>query len=545
MVEPEDESNLSETLTKVVGLVTRRRWWILLPACSIALATIAVLSILPNRYTSVATLVVVQQQVPQRYVVPNSTIDLTSALEAMKQEVLSRTQLLKMIDNFSLYPKERKRLAPEQLVSLMLASIDIEPTGQSSIQKDFNAFRIAFTAEDAVVAQRVTSTLTSLFINEQLRTQGEQSANTTKFLHEQVEEKRQKLDEQEQLLRDFKLRHVGELPEQQQGNLGILAGLQTQLQNVMAGLNRAHQQRAYLQTLVDSYRRQAASTGDPLPGSLNANRAFTPLQAAQNQLARLQSERAALLSRYEPVHPDVLKIRREVAKAEDTVKRLKAATPSQTEEAPGELGRTANRAAASAEPVEDATIAQVRSQLEANRLEIASLSKDEARLKAMIAQYESRLNQTPIREQQQSSIVRDTEVLRQEYAELLKKEQESQLATNLEKQQGGRQFRLIDPASLPEVPSSPKRLKMSFGGIAAGLALGLGLAVLMEMRNTPFYTEAELSQSFAAPFVLSIPLLPTSMETRRRTWRHAFEWLAGSALVLAVLIAELYVYKSS
>jgi uncharacterized protein involved in exopolysaccharide biosynthesis len=359
-----------------------------------------------------------------------------------------------------------------------------------------------------------------------------------------VEEKRRKLEEQEQLLRDFKLRHVGELPEQQQGNLGILAGLQSQLQNAMAGLNRAHQQRAYLQSLMDSYRRRASITSDPVPGSSSAtvNRALTPLQAARDELGRLQAERAALLSRYEPVHPDVVKIRREIAKAEDALRQLKAATPPQTDEPTGDPGLTANRAAAS--PEEDAA-AQVRSQLEANRLEIAALSKDEARLKAMIAQYESRLNQTPVREQQQAGIVRDTEVLRQEYAELLKKEQESQLATNLEKQQGGRQFRLVDPASLPEVPSSPKRLKLSLGGIVAGLAVGLGLAFLMEMRNTPFYTEAELSQSLAAPFVLSIPLLPTRLEKSRRTWRHAFEWMAGSALVLAVLIAEFYVYKRS
>ena len=132
MPEIEEESiNLNDTFAWALGVATRRRWWILLPFCCITLATLAVIPFLPKGYTSTATLLVVQQQVPQRYVVPNSETDVTSALQAMKQEVLSRTQLLRMINDFGLYPKQRKRLAPEELATLMLKSIDIAPTSES------------------------------------------------------------------------------------------------------------------------------------------------------------------------------------------------------------------------------------------------------------------------------------------------------------------------------------------------------------------------------------------------------------------------------
>jgi hypothetical protein len=192
---------------------------------------------------------------------------------------------------------------------------------------------------------------------------------------------------------------------------------------------------------------------------------------------------------------------------------------------------------------DDPALAQLRSNLEANRMEIDNLTNEEKRLKSSIANYESRLNQTPVREQQQSGIVRDTEVLRTQFAELQKKEQESQLATNLEKQQGGQQFRLIEPPSLPTVPSSPKRLKMSFTGIAVGLLLGLALAFFREMRDTSFYTEKDLTRHLAPPFVMTIPLLPTPAEDRQRKWKSTYQWLAASAMVLVVLAAELYVYK--
>jgi polysaccharide chain length determinant protein (PEP-CTERM system associated) len=546
----ESSLNLNETAGKLVGILARRRWWILLPFCCIALGTVAGMSLLPNRYTSTATLLVVQQQVPQRYVVPNSTTDVASALQAMKQEVLSRTQLLRMINDFGLYPKQRKRLAPEELVALMLSNIDIVPINENPQQaqkdKDFDAFRISFTTESALLAQQVTNTLTSLFINEYLRTGTEQSTNTTNFLHRQVEEKGKLLAAQEAKLADFKLQHVGELPEQQPGNLGILTGLRGELRDTMTSLNRALQQRPLLQAQLEATqkRRPVLENGvpAPIPGNPNPNQVLTPLEVAQNDLVRLQAVRAALQSKgAKPQHPDVLTNEREIAQAEENIKRLRAAAPPQSEKA-----HTAAPAAAGATPAFDATeepaAGLLRASLEANRLEIEGLSKDEARLKASIAQYESRLNQTPVREQQQASILRDTENLRLEYAELQKKEQESQLATNLEKQQGGQQFRLIDPASLPALPSSPNRRKISMGGAAGGFFVGLALALLMELRDTSFHTEKDLAEHLDLPFVLGIPLLPTRVEERRRKRRSLSQWAAASAMLLVVAAAEFYVY---
>jgi polysaccharide chain length determinant protein (PEP-CTERM system associated) len=546
--EDNDGLNPNQAIADVFGFLTRRRWWILLPFCCVTIVTIVVLLLLPNRYTSTATLLVVQQQVPQRYVVPNSTTDVTSALQAMKQEVLSRTQLLRMINDFGLYPKQRKRLAPEELVALMLGNIDIVPTMENpqNPQKDFDAFRISFTTENALLAQQVTNTLTSLFINEYLRTGAEQSNNTTNFLHQQVEEKGKVLEAQEARLRDFKLRYVGELPEQQSGNLGILTGLQGQLQNTMASLERAQQQRALVQAQLDATpRRRPGLEAGPLasvPGNPNPVKVLTPIEIAQNNLTALQAARSTLLSKgYTSQHPDMLRNQRELALAEDNLRRLRAApSPEKTTH----VEQTADKGKPpSPDTTEDPAVAQLKASLEANRLEIVSLTKEQTRLKTSIDQYEHRINQTPVREEQQGAILRDTEVLRQQYAELQKKEQESQLATNLEKQQGGQQFRLVDPASLPSLPSSPKRVKVSFGGAASGLAFGLALALLMEMRDTSFRTEKDLTKYLSPPFVLGIPLLPTPLEERRRKWWNVFQWAAASAMLLIVAAAEFYVVK--
>ena len=153
------------------------------------------------------------------------------------------------------------------------------------------------------------------------------------------------------------------------------------------------------------------------------------------------------------------------------------------------------------------------------------LSKDEKRLKATITQYENRLNQTPVREQQQAEIVRDTEVMRLEYGDLLKKEQESQLATNLEKQQGGQQFRLVDAASLPQVPSSPKRVKIILARLGGWCRPGIRLALFMEFKDTALYTEKELAHYVAAPLAVTIPLLPTPQGGRSgRNGKVSWNW---------------------
>ncbi len=544
---PEEEPSLNETIDRFIQVGLRRRWWLILPASLTALATIVVLFLLPNQYTSSATLVVMDQQVPERYVVPNSQTDLGAELEAMKREVLSRSRLLAIIDEFHLYPKKKKTLAPEELLELMLSDIEIVPFAKGPARRDYNAFRISFTTEDPNVANQVTNKLTSLFIQENLRRREQQAENTTQFLRQHLEEARAKLITQEQRLRDFKMRHLGELPEQQQGNLSILAGLQAQLQNTMAGLSRAQERRVYLESLLSGYQsiaqQSAMAGGVILPGGENATRQMTPLQAARAKLAELRSQKAALTDRYSPLHPDVVKIKKEVARAEAEVKQLEAAQAASGEKGPAPSSPGVQvPAPLPGQALNEPLIAQVESQIESNRVEIENLAKDAKQLRAAIVRYQNRLNKTPVREQQLAAIQRDYDLLRKDYEDLLSKEFESQLATSLERSQGGRQFRLVDPPSFPTVPSSPKRLKLSLGGIAGGIFLGLALVFFVEARDTSFHTEKDLNRQFSLP-VLGVPLLPTAAEERRYTRRRALEWASGAILMLAVVVAEFCVYR--
>jgi protein tyrosine kinase modulator len=537
MNEAEARSSINSKV--ILGALKRRRWWVLITAVAVALLTLAALSILPKRYTSEATLVVVQQQIPERYVTPTSTTDIGEALEATTHEVLSRTQLLDIIREFDLYPQDRGRLSPEELEAKMRKQIVVAPILTRPEDKNIDGFKISFVAESPQKAQAVANRLTSLFIEQNLESREHQANVTTNFLQERLEIAKEKLAQQEARVRDFKLQNLGELPEQQNGNLAVLSGLQSQLQNIQAGTARAQEQRVYLQSLLNDYQGMAARglpVTNPAGGAQNA---IDPIATEQSELTRLKAKKSTLLSIYTPEHPDIIKVNEEIAQAQSLLKSLRTAK-SEKQDDDTAVSKPASTDSLSGNSQVDTSLAQVKSQLASNSVELANLARDEKQVKAEIQHYQERLNLTPVREQQLAGLMRDYDLLKQDYTDLLGKETQSRLAASLEKRQAGQQFRLVDRPSLPVVPSWPKRLPIGLGGLAGGLVIGAVLGFLIDIKDGFLYSEEELATHFPVPLVVAIPVLSTSAEKRAQRWKRGLEYLGASTLVLLVFAAEFY-----
>ncbi len=532
---PEPEEPQSFNLAQIPYFLRKRRWWIALTAVTVTLVTIAVAQLLPNKYTSEATVLVIQQQVPEWYVKSTTTTDVSEALQGMTQQVLSRSSLLSIIDEVGLYAKDRSHLAPEQLIERMRKRLEIQPLESGPTRKDVNSFRISFVADDAHIAQAVTSKITDLFMLENVKMREHQATATTGFLGEQLDAVKAQLDKQEAMVQSFKMQHLGDLPEQQQGNVQILASLSAQLQNTMAALSRAQEQKVYLESLLRGYQSLPAHETVNVAGR-SVEVSVSPTADLEKDLTRLQNEKATLLSRYTPDHPDVVKKNAEIARAEASLARVKSQVRPAAPEKPGDPPAVVSRR-------DDAPTAQLRSQLEANHVELQNLTHDADQLKEKIGKYQERLNSTPVREQQLARMLRDYELLKLSYSDLSKKQQESGVALSLEKNQEGQQFRLVDPPSLPALPSSPKRLMISLGGAGGGLALGLVLAFLVETLNACYYTEKDLSLGFPGPLIMGVPFIPIPAQQRRQAWQWVFEAVAGCILLAVMCAAEYYVYR--
>lgn len=498
------EKSLAEIISWFVGVITRWRWAIILSTVIIPLLAVVVVLRMPDQYTSDATLVVVRQQVSQRYVDPTTTIPVSAALQMMEREILSRTRLLGIIEAFGLYPAERQRLKPEKLAEHMRKRIAVSPLDYMGERAggDLTAFMVSFTAENPRLAQEVASRLTSLFIEENLKTQGSQATTTAKFLTEQVDEAKKKLDEAEVRLRDFKLKNLSELPQLEQSNLGTLTDLRIQLQSNLSNRSRAQQQRIGIESVLSG------------------------------NIARLNSDRSALLTRFTSRHPEVVKIDGQLEALQELLMEL-------------QNGKTGIAKPELEQVLTDPIVAQLRGQVEAYLMETENLIRDEQRLRLEISQYQNRLRLTPLREQELTGILRDYQLYKQDYENLLGKQLNAQLTANLEEQQAGQHFRLVDPPSLPSTPSGPKRAKISVGALAGGLALGVVLAFLLDLRTKSFHTEKEVKLHFNAPLVVGVPLVMTPEELQKRKRQRGVEWVTVILLLAAVGAAQAYVVLRS
>lgn len=492
-------------------IVVRRRWWILIPAFLIWVVTFSISWFVPSQYRSETVILVEQQKIPQQYVQTNVASDMQERLQSMTQQILSRTRLMKVIQDFKLYQNVR-RSTPDELVDRMRDDIKIDLVHAPG-DKDLTAFKIYYSSSSPILAQQVANELTTLFIDENLRAREQQSQGTTDFLQRQVEEARTNLEQQEAKMKDFKLQYLGQLPAQLQPNVQILNGLQNQLAAAQAGHDQAVQQNTYLTSLIGQYK---PASKDPKNTDGGSDAAAV---TADQKLESLRVQLAELRAKYTDQHPDVLKLQQQIAETE----RLR----DNMAKDPGKYGSGA-----------DTTIspmAQLSSQLKANQLQIQSADKQIASLQQKIADYQARLNMTPLREQQMSDLTRDYEQSKANYESLLAKQMQSSLATNLEKRQQGEQFRIIDPPSLPIKPVSPNRLLWSLGGLVLGLAIGAGLVAIMEAVNDTIRDEQDLLTSQRLPILAEIPHMQTAAEIARLRW---FPLMEGAAMVAMLVIVS-------
>lgn len=513
-----------------LGLIRRRSWHFMLPLFVGWLGVWAMSWFLPSVYRSSTLILVEQPSVPTQFVVPNVAGNLQDRLQSITQQILSRTRLLHIIETFNLYAPERNHATPDDLVERMRKDIEIELVRDN--RNELTAFNIYFSSGSPQVAQQVTNELSNLFISENLEARQQQSENTTKFLESQLEEARKTLAEQEEKVRLFKDQHLGELPGQLQSNLQILSGLQSQMQSEQDALSRAKQQNAYLESLVGQYRtlQRSVKTGD---------NTTMGLPALDQELDRLRAQLADLSSHYTDLHPDVRKVKEQIAKTEKMKQQLAANLAAK----PSTDSSSSNPAPKDATEIRDMSPTfELQSQLKANQVEIANRQRSIQELQSRIGEYQGRLNQSPVREQQLTDLTRGYDQSRSDYDSLLKKKNDSELATSLERQQQGEHFRILDPPSLPARPFSPNRLKLFGIGLLAGIVLGAAFTAGAELADGRIYTEKELKKLVTADVIAEIPPLLTVDEQHAGTRGVWWRWAAAGLISTCILVGFAITY---
>jgi protein tyrosine kinase modulator len=505
----------------IIGILWSRKWLLLGGLFLCTCLASAISAQIPNQYRSETLILVIPQRIPESYVQSTVTTRIENRLRSIGQEILSRTRLERVITEFNLYPDKRKVQPMEVVVEQMRLNIDVDPVRD-------DAFRIAFTAPDPRTAMIVTDRLASMYINENSHDRSAQAAGTNEFLESQLEDARQRLVSHEKKLEEFRRRNSGELPSQLQTNLQVIQGNQVQIQNLNESINRDRDRRLLLEKSV-----AAAAAGETVPAPLS-DAGLAPASPTLgegrtvDQLEKARAELSALELRFTPQHPDVAAKKRVIAELE---------RKAQQEPAPSvPTGQPAARPVSTAELMRQARTREYQTEIDKVDRQIALKEAEAARLGKAVSDYQRRVDAVPGHESELTDLMRDYETLQKMYTSLLTKKEDSKISSNLESQQVSEQFKILDPARLPEKPSSPNRPRIILLGAVLGLGLGFGLAGFLEYRDTSLRTEEETSRILVLPVLAAIPIMTTIAE-RVRHRRNVVASIAALFLMVAVLAA--------
>ncbi len=472
------------------------------------------------KYKSSVLILVEQPTMPKDYVAPNVSTDLQDKMQSMTKQIMSRTRLLVIIQKLHLYEKPGKVVADDDKVDRMRKDIDIELVRDARNQ-EITAFRILYSAPNPQLAQAVTSELKDLFINETLRVRQQESEGTTKFIQAQLDAASEELRQQEAKVEAYKATHEGALPQQEASNLQILSGLQAQMQNQQDSLNAARQQRTLLESQIQQYRTARASS-KPVDG------VPTGVSALDAQLSTLRAQLVDLSARYTDSYPDVKKLKQQIAETQRQRDQLMASTRGSGGDAEG---------AAPGSPQ-----AMLESQLQANKLEISNRESAINGLQLRINQYEARLNETPATDSQLAELNRGYDQSKANYADLLKKKNESEMATSMEQMQQGERFTMLDPPSLPIKPDFPNHLKFCGMGLGVGFALGVLIAGILEFLDDRLYSERQIKDLLPVSVIAEIPEVVNVYDEEQARRKLILNWAMAAVVVLSVVAGAAFSY---
>ena len=496
----------------------RRKWLILLPALIIAAGAAVVITNLPNVYRSESLILVVPQRVPESYVKSTVTARIEDRLQAISQQILSRTRLEQIVQDFNLYPRER---ANQELMEDIVERMRTEDIGLSIVKGD--GFRVSYSADDPRVAQRVTERLASLFIDESLRDREILADGTNQFLATQLDESRRQLVLTENKLEEYKRQHNGELPDQMAANLQGLHNTEMALQTLVESLNRDRERRiGFERTVADLVEELNTAPAPAEPTGARADMAKT----LDDELRVAQQALLAVELKLKPDHPDVKRLRRNV---EELSKRVEAQALE------GTLASRPSRTVVM-DAVKKKRLTDARAELDNLDRQLQAKLAEEARLRGMLGMYQARIEAVPIREAELAVLSRDYETMQQTYKSLLQKKDESQIAANLEKRQIGEQFKILDPARMPERPTSPDRPQLYAIAILAALAIGFGLAAAAEYFDKTLRTESDVRAALNLTVLATVPYIGHSRAKARGLGRK-LAFGAGAASLMAVCVA--------
>lgn len=459
------------------------RKWVVMGSVVLGVAIAVILcTVLPKSYRSSSLILIENQKIPEDYVKGIGGANIEQRLTMIHQQVMSRTFLSQIMDEYKLYEDKVQREGLEQAIETFRKMIKVETVGTPGTSgKSVEAITLSFADEDPTTAMKVTEKLASLFIEENMRSREQLVTGVTVFLEQELHDAKKMLESKERAISEFKTRYVSELPEQKEANLRTLDRLQTDLNTTVEAYHTLTARQSLSEKALVQYEQDEMTEG-----TSSRSMSRTGSQPIQDplviRLSELQKQLATLMATYKDTYPDIIYLK-------DEIKELQAQLAANKKLSKADLQLDENGRPGR---LVDPQLRNLLAQRDEAKLEITNLKAKEARIIREMKEIEGRVERTPSREQQWMILLRDYENMQSNYQALLDKQLNARVAENLEKRQQGEQIRVLDPANLPLKPEKPNRLVIMVLGVIGGCGLGVGLALGIDQVNPTFKRREEV-----------------------------------------------------
>lgn len=520
-----------------IDIMRRHRSWILGPVFLGLVVGVVTAFLWPNSYRAEGAIRIVPPQVPSRMVETNISEQMSQRVNATYQNILSRQNILNLIQTYNLYPNDRRRLPTEDVIEMMRKDVamgQLQAVGRGGAAAS-SAFTVSFSYSDRRMAQKVCVDLMSRFIDENVKTRSLQSMMTSEFFKDQYELAKKDLDELETKIAAFRSKNMGQLPEQEQMIISRVTAMEATIQSTNSQINRSTQDKLMLETQLRELRENARFFSQAAPVEQQADVVSRNERVVQidKEIERLEANLAVLRESYKDSHPDVQRImsflQGKKAQREQAVKEAENTKPD-----PAARPRVAAKNP-NAEKLREinGNIVRVQAALQGKDIEIEDLSKQLRDMQARLRSTQVRLESSPAASQDYIQLLRDKDLASTRYNDLSKKMQTSSMASELENRKQGEMLEILESPAIPEEPYAPKRPIIIGVAVVFGVFLGIAMAAGREMKDTSLKNLKDVRAYTKLTILGSIPLLENDFVVRRR---RRMGWVVWSATVLVGLL---------
>lgn len=474
-----------------VSAFNRRKWWFIVPVVLSILIGALLVWKLPRTYQSTTTVAVTSPRVSANLVSGSANADKTERLRAISQQLLSRTVLERVVREEGLDATG----SPDAAVNRLRRSIGVAPSDSltpgsrtqlsAEAKAQLDSYQLTYQDSQPERAQRVLNAIAHAFVDENSKSREVRAQDTSAFLATQLEASGQRMAELEAKLRAAKESYMGRLPEQTNANLQMVSTMQRQLESSTTAMRGEQDRLSIIERQIQTVE-QGVDSGMAAGG---------PVLSTQTRVTQLQRDLADAQLKFTDKHPEVIRLREELATAE------KAAAGERTRP-------LADRMTTLQANAEYRALLKDR---ETTRLRIAELQRQQAGANAEIRQYQARVEAAPRVEQELQSLQREYDLERAAYGDLTQKKQMALLNEDLQARQGGEQFSVLVPASFPSEPFDPKPSRLLLMALAAGLVFGGAGVMGREYLDRSVHDARGLRDEFELPVLAEIPRIEPVM----------------------------------